>query len=233
MKAMIFAAGVGSRLKELTRATPKCLMEVGGKTMLERVVDRLKEVGVTAVAVNTHHHAEQVTDFIKSRGYFGIEVIISHEPVLLDTGGGLLKVAPFFAGEEAFLVHNADIYSDIDLARLVEVHRTKNAIGTLAVMKRPSKRGLYVDSQHHLIGWTQEEKPAPEEATLYSFCGISVASHDIFSHMPGEGAFSIISSYLSAARATNRVYGELVTGVDWTDIGTPEQLEALRGRINL
>ena len=233
MKAMIFAAGVGSRLKELTRATPKCLMEVGGKTMLERVVDRLKGVGVTAVAINTHHHAEQVTDFIKSRGYFGIEVIISHEPVLLDTGGGLLKVAPFFAGEEAFLVHNADIYSDIDLARLVEVHRSKNAVGTLAVMKRPSKRGLYVDSQHHLIGWTQEEKPAPEEATLYSFCGISVASHDIFSHMPGEGAFSIISSYLSAARATNRVYGELVTGVDWTDIGTPEQLEALRGRINL
>lgn len=233
MKAMIFAAGVGSRLKELTRATPKCLMEVGGKTMLERVVDRLKGVGVTAVAINTHHHAEQVTDFIKSRGYFGIEVIISHEPVLLDTGGGLRKVAPFFGGEEAFLVHNADIYSDIDLARLVEVHRSKNAVGTLAVMKRPSKRGLYVDSQHHLIGWTQEEKPAPEEAALYSFCGISVASHEVFSHMPREGAFSIISSYLSAARATNRVYGELVTGVDWTDIGTPEQLEALRGRINL
>ena len=233
MKAMIFAAGVGSRLKELTRATPKCLMEVGGKTMLERVVDRLKGVGVTAVAINTHHHAEQVTDFIKSRGYFGIEVIISHEPVLLDTGGGLRKVASFFAGEEPFLVHNADIYSDLDLARLVEVHRSKNAVGTLAVMKRPSKRGLYVDSQHHLIGWTQEEKPAPEEAALYSFCGISVASHEVFSHMPREGAFSIISSYLFAARATNRVYGELVTGVDWTDIGTPEQLEALRGRINL
>lgn len=233
MKAMIFAAGVGSRLKELTRATPKCLMEVGGKTMLERVVDRLKGVGVTAVAINTHHHAEQVTDFIKSRGYFGIEVILSHEPVLLDTGGGLRKVASFFAGEEPFLVHNADIYSDLDLARLVEVHRSKNAVGTLAVMKRPSKRGLYVDSQHHLIGWTQEEKPAPEEAALYSFCGISVASHEVFSHMPREGAFSIISSYLFAARATNRVYGELVTGVDWTDIGTPEQLEALRGRINL
>jgi MurNAc alpha-1-phosphate uridylyltransferase len=233
MKAMIFAAGVGSRLKELTRATPKCLMEVGGKTMLERVVDRLKAVGVTALAINTHHHAEQVTDFIKSKSYFGLEVLVSHEPVLLDTGGGLKKVSPFFAGEEAFLVHNADIYSDIDLARLVEVHRSKNAVGTLAVMTRPSKRGLYIDSQHRLVGWTQEEKPAPEEATLYSFCGISVASHEIFSHMTGEGAFSIISSFLSAARATNRVYGELVTGVDWTDIGTPEQLEALRGRINL
>lgn len=232
MKAMIFAAGVGSRLKELTRATPKCLMEVGGKTMLERVVDRLKEVGVTALAINTHHHAQQVTDFIKSKSYFGLEVLVSHEPVLLDTGGGLKKVSPFFAGEEAFLVHNADIYSDIDLARLVEVHRSKNAVGTLAVMTRPSKRGLYVDSQHRLVGWTQEEKPAPEEATLYSFCGISVASHEIFSHMPAEGAFSIISSFLAAARATNRVYGELVTGADWTDIGTPEQLEQLRSRIN-
>jgi NDP-sugar pyrophosphorylase family protein len=233
MKAMIFAAGVGSRLKELTRATPKCLMEVGGKTMLERVVDRLKEVGVTALAINTHHHAEQVSDYIKSKGYFGLEVLISHEPVLLDTGGGLKKAAPFFAGEEAFLIHNADIYSNIDLAHLVEVHRSNNAVGTLAVMERPSKRGLYVDSGHHLIGWTQEENPAPKEASLYSFCGISVASHEIFSHMTAEGAFSIISSFLSAARATNRVYGELVTGVDWTDIGTPEQLEALRGRINL
>lgn len=233
MKAMIFAAGVGSRLKELTRATPKCLMEVGGRTVLERVVDRLKDVGVTALAVNTHHHADQVVDFIKSRGYFGLEILISHEPVLLDTGGGLKKVAPFFAGEKAFLVHNADIYSDIDLARLVKLHQSKSAMGTLAVMKRPSKRGLFIDSHQHLVGWTQEERPAPNEAMLYSFCGISVASDEIFSHMPESGAFSIISSYLAAARATSQVYGELVTGADWIDIGTPEQLEGLRGRFKL
>lgn len=231
MKAMIFAAGVGSRLKELTRATPKCLMEVGGKTMLERVVDRLKAAGVTAVAINTHHHAEQVADFIKSKSYFGLEVLISHEATLLDTGGGLRKVAAFFAAEEAFLVHNADIFSEIDLSQLVERHRSHNAIGTLAVMERPSRRGLYFDANHHLVGWTQEEAATPGSAHLLSFCGVSVASSELFSHMGGEGAFSIISSYLSAARATGRVYGENVTGVEWADIGTPEQLEALRGRI--
>jgi len=231
MKAMIFAAGIGSRLKQLTRATPKCLMEVGGKTMLEHVVDRLKGVGVTAVAINTHHHAEQVAEFVASNRYFGLEVLISHEPTLLDTGGGLRKVAPFFAGEEAFIIHNADIFSAIDLSCLVERHRTTNAIGTLAVMDRPSKRGLYFDAKQQLVGWTQESTPAPKGASLLSFCGISVASHEIFSHMADEGAFSIISSYLSAARATGRVYGENVTGAEWTDIGTPEQLEALRERV--
>jgi len=231
MKAMLFAAGIGSRLKQLTRATPKCLMEVGGKTMLEHVVDRLKEAGVSAVAINTHHHAEQVTEFVASKRYFGLEVLISHEPTLLDTGGGLRKVAPFFAGEEAFIIHNADIFSEIDLSHLVERHRFTKAIGTLAVMDRPSKRGLYFDARRQLVGWTQESVPAPKGSSLLSFCGISVASHEIFSHMADEGAFSIISSYLSAARASGRVYGENVTGADWTDIGTPEQLEALRERV--
>jgi NDP-sugar pyrophosphorylase family protein len=225
MKAMIFAAGVGSRLKEHTRDTPKCLMEVGGKTMLEHVVDRLKGVGVS---INTHHHAEKVADFVRSKSYFGLEVLLSYEPTLLDTGGGLRKVAPFFAQEEAFLIHNADIFSSIDLEALVEQHRSRRAIGTLAVMKRPSKRGLYLDSDDHLVGWTQEHHKPPKEAHLYSFSGISVASHELFSYMEGEGAFSIITSYLSAARATHRVYGSNVTGAEWTDIGTPEQLHALR-----
>jgi NDP-sugar pyrophosphorylase family protein len=231
MKAMIFAAGIGSRLKELTRATPKCLMKVGDTTMLERVVARLKAVGVTAVAINTHHHPEQVTEFIKSKNYFGLEVFISHEPILLDTGGGLRKVAPFFAGEEAFLIHNSDVFSDIDLAHLLAEHRSKKAIGTLAVMERPSKRGLFFDERHHLIGWTQEDRDPPKDGHLYSFCGISVASHEIFTHMSDGGAFSIISSFLAAARASHRVYGQIVAGADWTDIGTPEQLEALRARI--
>lgn len=231
MKAMIFAAGIGSRLKELTRDTPKCLINVGGKTMLEHVVDRLKGAGVTAIAINTHHHADQVTDFIKTRAYFGLEVLISHEPTLLDTGGGLKKVAPFFAGEDAFLIHNADIYSTIDLGTLVEKHRARGAIGTLAVMKRPSTRGLYFDSEHHLVGWTQQERKASKGQQLYSFSGISVASHELFSHMGEEHAFSIISTYLAAAHATERVYGEVVSDDAWTDIGTPEQLEGLRTRL--
>ena len=228
---MIFAAGVGSRLKELTRDKPKCLMEVGGKAMLEHVVDRLKAVGVSAIAINTHHHADKVADFITSKSYFGIEVLVSYEPTLLDTGGGLRKVAPFFAQEEAFIVHNADIFSNVDLAGLVEQHRSRGAVGTLAVMERSSKRGLYLDAHDHLVGWTQEPQKPPKDAHLYSFSGISVASHELFSHMEGDGAFSIIASYLTAARATRRVYGKNVTGAEWSDIGTPEQLESLQNRL--
>lgn len=229
MKAMIFAAGIGSRLKELTRDTPKCLMQVGDKTMLEHVVSRLKAAGVTGVAINVHHHAEKVTDFIRSKGDFGLEVLVSHEPTLLDTGGGLKKVAQFFAGEEAFLIHNADIYSDVDLAALVKRHRANKAVGTLAIMDRPSKRGLYFDPDYRLVGWTGESAPAPS-SRLLSFCGISVASHEIFSHMGAEDTFSIIKTFLTAARSTDRVWGAVVSGSEWTDIGTPEQLEALRKR---
>jgi len=229
MKAMIFAAGIGSRLKELTRDTPKCLMQVGDKTMLEHVVSRLKVAGVTAIAINVHHHAEKVTDFIRSKGDFGLEVLVSHEPTLLDTGGGLKKVAQFFAGEEAFLIHNADIFSDVDLGELVKRHRANKAVGTLAIMDRPSKRGLYFDPDYRLVGWTGESAPAPS-SRLLSFCGISVASHKIFSHMGAEDTFSIIKTFLTAARSTDRVWGAVVSGSDWTDIGTPEQLEALRER---
>lgn len=232
MKAMIFAAGIGSRLRELTRDTPKCLMSVGGQTMLEHVIDRVKAVGVTAVTINVHHHAEQVVEFVKSRNYFDIEVALSYEPALLDTGGGLKNVAPFFAGEDAFLIHNADIYSDVDLAKLVEKHRSQRAIGTLAVMARPSKRGLYFDAHNHLVGWTEEATQPPSGSSLYGFCGISVASHEIFSYMGTESVFSLIKPYLSAARATTRVWGEIVTGAEWTDIGTPEQLTALRKRLS-
>jgi NDP-sugar pyrophosphorylase family protein len=230
MKAMIFAAGIGSRLKELTRDTPKCLMQVGDKTMLEHVVDRLKDAGVAGLAINVHHHADKVTQFLRDKDNFGLDVLVSHESSLLDTGGGLKKVASFFANEDAFLIHNADIFSTVDLAGLVHKHRSRNAIGTLAVMARPSQRGLYFDSAHHLVGWTGEKTPLPSSGLL-SFCGISVASHEIFSHMGSEEVFSIIKTFITAARSTGRVWGEVVSGAEWTDIGTPEQLEALRNRV--
>jgi MurNAc alpha-1-phosphate uridylyltransferase len=232
MKAMIFAAGIGSRLKELTRDTPKCMMEVGGKTMLEHVVHRLASVGVTAVAINVHHHAEKVVEFIKSKNFFGLEVMISHEPALLDTGGGLKKVAPFFSGEEAFIIHNADIFSEIDLAQVVQKHRERRAIGTLAVMEHPSERGLYFDAGHNLVGWTEESIEPPPTSILRSFCGISVASHELFSYMESAPSFSIMKPYLAAARATRRVWGTEATGSLWIDIGTPEHLDSLRSRFS-
>lgn len=231
MKAMIFAAGIGSRLKELTRDTPKCMMEVGGRTMLEHVVERLKGVGVSSVAINVHHHAEKVVSFVTAKRSFGIDVTFSHEPNLLDTGGGLKKVSSFFANEEAFLIHNADVYSSIDLKALLDLHRSRNAIGTLAVMQRASTRGLYLAPDNHLIGWSEEKTPPPASGTIYGFCGVSVASHRIFEFMEQEPSFSIIKSYLKAARATDLVWGAPVSA-EWIDIGSPEQLAAAQKRFS-
>jgi len=231
MKAMIFAAGVGSRLKELTRDTPKCLMSLGKETILEHVVVKLKAAGVTSLVINVHHHAEQILTFAKAHNNFGLPIFFSHEPALLDTGGGLKKVSTHFAGEKAFLIHNADVYCELDLSTLVRTHLAQGSVATLAVMKRPSARGLYFSDDRHLVGWTQEASPPPLHANLFGFCGISVASDEIFSYMEPDDTFSIIKPFLSAARATHRVFGEVLTDTAWVDIGTPEQLQALRERL--
>ncbi len=229
MKAMIFAAGIGSRLKELTRDTPKCLMQVGGVTMLERVVTRLKDAGVTSIAINVHHHAEKVVQLVESRNYFGIEVTFSHEPVLLDTGGGLKKLRAFFEKEDAFFIHNADIYCTTDLTRLMRIHRERQAVATLLVMQRPDPRGLYFDQDHKLVGWTGEQAPPAPQARLLPFCGISVASSTLFDSMGDDEVFSIVRTFLHAARITSRVFAEpLEASAEWIDIGTPEELSTLQ-----
>lgn len=230
MKAMILAAGVGSRLGELTQNTPKCLMQVGQKTILEHVIEQLKRAEVSAIAINVHHHAEKVVEFLESHKNFGLTIEISREAKLLDTGGGLKKVAPFFEDENAFIVHNADVFSTIDLAALVELHRSRSAIGTLAVLRRPSSHGLYLSPDNHLVGWTSEKVSAPTPSELFGFCGISVASHRLFAFMRSEPPFSIIESYLSAARETSLVWGHPCPGAHWIDIGTPEQLAVAQRR---
>lgn len=229
-KAMIFAAGIGSRLKDLTKDTPKCLMQVGGVAMLERVVERLKAVGVRSIVINTHHHAEQVVAFVERRRHFGIEVTLSHEPSLLDTGGGLKKVKDLFAGEPSFFLHNADVYCESDLGDLIARHQARGALATLAVMTRESKRGLFMNSAMELVGWTSERLPAPSNATQYAFSGISICSPSVFSYMPGGDTFSIIEPLLACARATHAVFGVSIDPRTWVDIGTPEQLAALQAR---
>ncbi len=231
MKAMILAAGVGSRLGELTKETPKCLVTVGDKTVLERVIESLKAAGVTEVVINLHHLADKVVSFAESRNHFGLKVHFSREESLLDTGGGLKKAASFFSGEDAFFVHNADVLSTIDLAALAARHRSRGAIGTLAVLRRPSSRGLYLDAAKTLVGWTGERDAAPTDAELFGFCGVSVASSKLFSFMPEEATFSLITPYLRAARATKLVWGEPCPEADWIDIGTPQQLAAARSKL--
>lgn len=231
MKAMIFAAGMGSRLKEFTRDTPKCLMSLGKETILEHVVAQLKAAGVSSIVINVHHLADQVVTFVKSKDNFGLAVNFSMEPVLLDTGGGLKKVATDFAREEAFLIHNADVFCDTDLGALVTKHLANNSVATLAVMKRPSSRGLYLSADGHLVGWTEEKASPPVDAEVFGFCGISVASPELFSYMEAGDSFSIIKPFLSAAHATHRVLGEVLTDSAWVDIGTPEQLQTLRNQL--
>jgi len=228
MKAMIFAAGVGSRLGQLTQNTPKCLMPLGGGTILEHVISRLKVAGVTEVAINLHHLPEQITQYLTQQQNFGLTVHLSHEPALLNTGGGLKKVREVFTGEDAFLVHNADIYCTHGLTSLLSDHRSLKAVATLGVMQRASKRGLYIDRSKRLTGWTEEETLQPTESDIYAFSGISVCSSEIFSYMDSRDTFSIIETFLAAARATERVFGSLIPSSGWVDIGTPERLEVLQ-----
>jgi NDP-sugar pyrophosphorylase family protein len=203
-------------------------MPVGETTMLELVISRLKAAGVTSVAINVHHLAEQVTHYVHAKNDFGIEVVFSHEQTLLDTGGGLKKMRSFFENEDAFIIHNADIHSTCDLTALVDLHRTKKAIGTLAVMERASTRGLYFDANGVLVGWTQESQGAPEDGRALAFAGISVASGELFSFMESNDTFSLIRPYLAASRGTGRVWAAPIPSEDWIDIGTPEHLARLR-----
>ena len=230
MKAMIFAAGIGSRLGSITQTTPKCLVQINGASMLEIVAERLKTAGVTEIMINIHHFADTVIEFVKSRTNFGVSVSFSREDYLLETGGGLKKVATFFQNDKSFLVHNSDIYCEYPLKELVGIHSKSKNVATLAVMKRETTRGLFFSKSMNLTGWTEEKDPPIEVASsnLFAFSGIQVVSSRIFEFMPKDEKFSIISSYLNAARAGNSIAGVDISGTYWKDIGKPNELESLR-----
>ena len=151
MKAMIFAAGLGTRLRPLTDHTPKALVPIAGKTMLERVILRLKDAGFNDITINIHHFGEQIIEFLRTHNDFGATIHISDErDRLLDTGGGIKKARPFLDGNEPFLVHNADIICDVDLAELYRHHRESNAEATLLVSERQTSRYLLLDDDNLL-----------------------------------------------------------------------------------
>src|SRR5229473_1285608 len=156
MKAMILAAGLGTRLRPLTDNIPKALVELNGRTLLEITIERLKSFGVTETIVNVHHLAEKVAAFLKSKTNFGIRIELSREDdLLLDTGGGLKKAAWFFQEEnsaEPFLLHNVDVLTTIDFRQMLEAHKKSSALATLAVQQRPSSRQLLFDDKGFLCG---------------------------------------------------------------------------------
>ena len=206
MKAMIFAAGLGTRLKPLTDRMPKALVPVAGKPMLEHVIGKLKASGFDEIVINVHHFANQIIDFLKANDNFGIRIWISDETEeLLDTGGGIKKAAPYF--DEPFLIHNADILSNVDLKALYDYHCKSKNDATLLVSTRKTVRHLLFDANNRLQGWvnkdTLQTKPEgfvyqPEVQKEYAFGGIHVISPTLFNYMGDEwtGKFPLMDFYL-------------------------------------
>lgn len=207
MKAMVFAAGLGTRLRPLTDHTPKALVKVGGITLLERSLRRLAEAGATEAIVNIHHHPGQMREFISSLRIPGLQVSISDESeALLDTGGGLLHAAWFLREAGHFWLCNADILTDLDLRRLHADHVASGAMATLAVKQRMTSRYLRFDASGRLCGWenekTGEVKTAREcsgQLQKLAFSGIQVIHSGIFQHIRWLGVFSLIDLYLDLA----------------------------------
>lgn len=230
MKAMIFAAGLGTRLKPFTDHHPKALAEVNGKTLLELSIRYLQRYGIEDVIVNVHHFADQIEEVLKDNSGFGSWVTVSDErAAVLETGGGLLKAAAHFTGEEDFVVLNVDVLTNLDLGAMIAAHQQSDAIATLAVMKRDSSRQLLFDEHGILCGWsntnTGEQKISREVLSLepMAFSGVQVLSSEIL-NMPFKGKFSMIDVYLHYAK-TNLIKAFDHTGNVFLDVGKPEALE--------
>jgi NDP-sugar pyrophosphorylase family protein len=227
MRAMILAAGLGTRLRPLTNDRPKALVEIKGRTLLEITLRRLHSFGINEVIVNVHHFADRVVECIEANDQFGMKIEISREEDLLDTGGGLKKAAHFFlnGSDEPFILHNVDALSSIDLAEMVRFHREHQALATLAVQQRESSRQLLFDENLKLCG----RRAAGEEAEVVrssqrtealAFCGIHVISPRIFDVMREENAFPIIPAYLRLAGEGEEIAGFRADQYYWRDVGT-------------
>ena len=212
MKAMIFAAGLGTRLKPITDTLPKALVPVGGRTLLEHVITKLAEQGFDEQIINVHHHADKIIAFLQEKKNFGLRIDVSDErEMLLDTGGGIRKAAHFFNDGAPFLVHNVDILSDANLKALYETHIGYGSDVTLLVKERETTRYLYFgEEDNRLKGWvnikTGERKSPnsdfkPECNNRYAFSGIQVISPKIFSLMDYYAPkFPIMDFYIENAK---------------------------------
>jgi NDP-sugar pyrophosphorylase family protein len=235
MKAMILAAGFGTRLRHLTENRPKALVEIGGRTLLEITLTRLRAVGVGDVIINVHHFAEMVQEYLQAKNNFGMRIEVSREDVLLDTGGGLKKAAWFFLEDqnrrdEPFILHNVDVVSTIDCTRMAHFHKENKALATLAVKDRETSRHLLFDNQLQLCGRRYGRDGAPEfvrpssEAQALAFSGIHVISPRLLPMLTEEGAFPIIASYLRLASQGEKILAFRADEYYWRDLGRPENV---------
>ncbi|GAB2680853.1 nucleotidyltransferase family protein [Flavihumibacter cheonanensis] len=243
MKAMIFAAGLGTRFKPWTDQHPKALAPVNGKSLLQRNIEYLQQYGITEVVVNVHHFANQIREAVENANGWGSKILISDErDEVLETGGGLLKAAPLL-GNEPFLTINADVLTDLNLDALLQFHQQEKALISFGVTNRKSTRNILFDKQNRMQGWvnlaTNEFRFPPEspysaanalqELTPKAYSTVVVFSPAIFSLISRTGKFSLIDVYLDLA-GTHKIMGFDHSGDRFIDVGKPEsvaQAEAL------
>lgn len=234
MRAMILAAGLGTRLRPLTNDRPKALVEVAGQTLLQITLRRLASFGIREVIVNLHHFADMVVDYLKSNDNFGMRIEISQEEVLLDTGGGLKKAAWFFLEDRAhlepFLLHNVDVISTIDFGRMLKAHRESEALATLAVQDRETSRYLLFDERNQLCGRRAGRDGNPEnvrvcgKTSALAFSGVHMISPRLFPLMSEDGAFSVITTYLRLAGQGESIGAFRADEYYWKDLGKPQNI---------
>jgi NDP-sugar pyrophosphorylase family protein len=231
IKAMIFAAGLGTRMKPLTDHLPKALVPVNNTPLLELVIRRLMYFGIQDIIINVHYEAQQVEDFLAKKNNFGINIAISDERAkVLETGGGLKKAQWFFEDKKPFLVCNTDILCDIDLRDLYEQHLDNQTIATLAVQQRSTSRYFLFDDKKNLSGWLNtksgEVKLCRKESDclkMLAFSSFQIFEHRIFDYMPADKeVFSTVDLFLDIAQK------ELIKGYEhqanWLDVGTPQNI---------
>jgi len=231
MKAMIYAAGLGTRLHPITQNIPKALAPINGKPLLEILIQKLIKTGIQDIIINVHHFADQIIEFVKNNENFGINIKFSDETnELLDTGGGLKKASWFFDDGQPFILHNVDVLSDINLNDLLNSNINSNSLATVAVRKRKTSRYLLVNQENVLCGW---ENVSSGERIMsrpfdsyqqYGFSGVHLINPSIFNYMEEEGKFSIINSYLKLAKRHKIAAFDHSDSI-WLDLGKVENLK--------
>jgi len=228
-KAMIFAAGLGSRLKPWTDFHPKALAVVNGKSLLQRNIEYLQGAGITNVVVNVHHFAEQIIEALKINSGWGSNYEISDESAsILETGGGLERAKHFFANEENILIINADILTNMSLQALINQHEQTKPLATLATTKRETSRYFLFNNNNELSGWrnssTGEEKISKQTAPLHplAFSGIHIINNQLLSLLH-PGKYSMVDVYLAAA-VSHTILSFNHTDSLLLDVGKPESL---------
>lgn len=231
MKALILAAGLGTRLQPLTHTIPKALVPVAGKPMIRHLIERLAEHGVSDFVVNLYHHAGRLNDYLLSVDIPGVTIQCSDEKeTLLETGGALKRAASFFCDGKPFLVHNVDVWTNLDPNLLLKNHLQTGALVTLAVRNRMSSRYFLFDDAMQLCGWENRKKGEKillkeglEDITPLAFSGIQIIDPAIFSFFPPEDRFSLVSFYLSSVPSSG-IRGYIHDDEYWYDLGTPENI---------